>query len=438
MSNKIIGVTIATPEYKSLADEAAKRFRKYSGLDTCVIDMDSTKNGYESKFKLLDIFKGKRICFFDSDCFAVRNLNLNDIDFTDVAGVNDPTVLSSSGFVRKDCFTLGIPFAEYLNTGFLLLDLSSNKVISAFEIAKKFNKFKTKVVDKTEQSILNYAFQKSGCDIKMLPFEYNFFKPAVNWGYYPYIPREVINVHAAGYPLHSKKSELDNQCRFFESEVRPVSDYIEKTNINITQRRGFIVTTEDQLNLAEEAKKRAFQHLDINCEIVIAKDRQEAHLLKLKSFLTYKNEEVYVIDNDLWFIDKFKLPKLKPGQICATRSINKSIEQRSAKVGVDYEKYFCSCFVGAYVDDKFHKLIQSAIELRGDNLYDEVYFNIAVRDNNYELVVMTDRLNYCSDEFDSFNIKAIHAARKPNKFEWLNAACEKYNSAKKYKHFKRE
>lgn len=435
-NKSIIGVTIVTPEYKELSQEAVKRFKKYSGLDVCAVEVDNQQNSYEIKFKLLELFKGKKICFFDSDLFAVRDLNLHKIKFEDVAGVNDPTALSSHSFVRHDCFNLSIPFDRYLNTGFLLMDLSKRTVIKAFEIAIKTDRNSLNMMDKTEQSLLNYAFMQAGCDIKTLPFEYNFFKPAVDWGIYPFIPRSVFNVHAAGYPLHQKKSQLETQCKFFEGDISPLSEYIPLPNINTKQRRGFIVTTEDQLDLTKEARNRVFKYLDISCDIIIAKSRNEAHKLKLSTFLNYRNEEVYLFDNDLWFVDKVKLPKLSNGQVCATRSISSVVEKRAKEIGIDYEKYFCSCFVGAYVDDDFRFLIDHALELRGSALYDEKSFNEAVKDFDYNVIMHEDNINWCGQNTGHIKVKAFHAARRKDKLEWLTSAVRSFSNNNKNSKFK--
>ncbi len=63
-------------------------------------------------------------------------------------------------------------------------------------LEKISRKQELKVKDHTEQSILNYGFKHTA--VKPLPFKYNFWKKACDWGYVDSIPRDVLNVHAAG------------------------------------------------------------------------------------------------------------------------------------------------------------------------------------------------------------------------------------------------
>lgn len=427
---KMLGVTIATPGYLDLAKEAARRYRLHSGGDTIILESD--KAGFETKFKLVDIFKGQQICFFDADCFAVRELDLSEfIGKPGVYGVNDPTWASSAAnaFVRHDSIVLGIEFKRYLNTGFLILNFADETVVKAFEDAKLniYNKQQLGVNDKTEQSILNYGFRHTL--INILPFKYNFFKPAVDWGCYPHIPRDIINVHAAGYqPLSKKMEELKKQCAVFGGNVNNMRD---ATTYGESAKRGFIITTKDQEEMAKEAKTRAFKYASIDCRIVLANSKEHAHQLKLETFLEYNNEEVYLIDNDLWFVDKIELPEVKSGEIVATRSINKTIEQRCERYSMEYERYFCSCFVGAFVDVRFKEVIKTALLHRScstTSYKDEVFFNIAAQSDDYKLITQPTTFNWCANNNLSKEVKAIHAAGKKvlNKIEWLKEGLDNY------------
>lgn len=431
---QILGVTISTPGYFELAKEAARRYRQYSGFDSVILEVDKG-DGFEAKFRLVDNFKGKQICFFDADCWAVRDLKLEQfIDYPGVIGVNDPTHVSDCSFVRHDSIALGIKFEEYLNTGFLILNFNDPTVVKAFEDAKIniIRKQELNVRDRTEQSILNYGFRHT--KVNILPFKYNFFKPAVDWGHFPYIPRDIVNVHAAGYPLPQKLKQLKKQCAVFEENVNRLSKRVYPCYVNNknTSRKGFIVSTHDQLALAEEAKRRALKYFDIDCEIVYATSKEHAHELKLSTFLGYENEEVFLIDSDLWITQNYDLPNVEHGQICATRSINEGIVLRCEKYDLVYEKYFCSCLVGAYVDNRFKNVIRNALDFRANanpkSYKDELFFNMAAQRDNYFIVVQPENLNWCSLEHINKDIIGLHAANKSDKHTWLKSALEAYEA----------
>ena len=70
-------------------------------------------------------------------------------------------------------------------------------------------------VDWTDQYFLNWGVQRQKGLLKRLPFALNFYKPAVDWGSYPFIPREIIGLHAAGAPLRDKLQTLESQAAVF-------------------------------------------------------------------------------------------------------------------------------------------------------------------------------------------------------------------------------
>lgn len=440
-SKAMLGVTIATPGYFDLAKEAAARFRKCSGCDTVILE--SSESGFDSKFKLLDLFKGQQICFFDADLFPIRKLDLNPFKGKlGVFGVNDPTCISDHSFVKHDSIAIGIYPYTYLNTGFLILNFADETVVKAFEIARAnmINKNDLGLQDKTEQSVLNLGFKET--TVNILPFKYNFFKKAVDWGCFPYIPRDIINVHAAGVNgLKDKMKALHEQCIVFGEPIKDLReeavnlgnyDVRNVNNIISPKRKGFIVTTLDQMDIAIEARDRALKYADIDCKIIEATCKEQAHELKLSTFLSYHNEEVYLVDNDLYFLKETLLPKPQPGEICATNSIGIEIEKRCKNFNLIYDKYFCSCLVGAFVDDGFKDLIRYALEMRSQTkrtYKDELFFNISAQKSNFNLNVIDIFHNFCAiPTLESVDdIVAVHAAQRENKSTWLGEALTFYD-----------
>ena len=70
---------------------------------------------------------------------------------------------------------------------------------------------------------LNFALQQLGVPLKLLPFSFNFYKKAVEWGSFPYIPREIVGLHAAGVPLERKFQVLRAQTSVFGESCSEMS-----------------------------------------------------------------------------------------------------------------------------------------------------------------------------------------------------------------------
>jgi hypothetical protein len=420
----ILGVTISTPGYQDLAIQAAERFRKFSGCDTLILESNE-RNGFNLKLELHRIFANRDICFFDSDLWAVRKFDLTEFcNSSSVIGVNDPTSTSPASFCYHDSISLGIPFSKYLNTGFLICDFKSKKVRRSFEIARENinNKEALNVRDNTEQSILNYGFKN--CKVKTIPLKWNFWKKAADWGNVDSIPRDIINVHAAGYTLPMKKEILERHSSVFGEEIQPEKNY---SSYNV--HKGYIISTLDQMDLAREAKRRAIKYANLHCEIIHANDKKHAHYLKLR-VLQESVGPCYLLDNDIWFLNNTILPSPEENSVFACHCAGEAMVKRCKENGMDYNIYFNSGFVGIGSGSKIRIALQEAIILReiSGNDMDEVFMNISFQRHRLDINIMTDRINWCANSNFPADVVAIHAARKSNKLDWLMQGVKNYES----------
>lgn len=422
VSPDILGVTISTPGYQGLAIEAAKRFRKFSGCDTVILESDH-KNGFNLKLELHRIFANRDICFFDADLWPIREFDLSPyVNSGAVVGVNDPSSISPASFCYWDSISIGIPFSRYLNTGFLICDFKNRRVRNAFEFARNNINLKKQlnIQDKTEQSVLNLGFKK--CKVVKIPLKWNFWKKAADWGHVQNIPRDVINVHAAGYELPMKWDILTKHAEVFGEKINDM-------NNKNTMHKGFIISTKDQFDIAEEARRRALRFANLSCDIIEARDKKHAHYLKLK-VLAESTHPCYLLDNDIWFIKQTTLPSLEKDTVYACRCFGNSIEKRCKDHSLKPEIYFNSGLVGIGEGNKIRTCLQEAIVLRElhNAEMDEMFMNIAFQRNNISIKIIPDTHNYCNNEHIRDDVVAIHAARRPNKMDWLMKGVMNYAS----------
>jgi hypothetical protein len=195
----ILGVTISSPGYHEMAQEAARRFRKYSGLD-CLILTTERDDSYDAKYNL-PLLGSRTLCFFDADLWFCRPFNLAQFgNLNGIAGVPDPTRNSFHGtFCYQDAITLGMPPNQYLNTGFLVINPRHKATQKAFEDAKHLMELKRRgalreaypiltkngtrkrrqpplhILDETEQSLLNAALYRNQVQVFPLGDEWNYW-----------------------------------------------------------------------------------------------------------------------------------------------------------------------------------------------------------------------------------------------------------------------
>jgi len=220
----MIGLTVSTPSYERLTLEARKRFEKATGLRTTVVSA-SDANGFTAK---LEIWRSRAdTLFFDSDLWVIRETDFSKLP--DWAVVHDPCVFHPESFCFKDCQQ---PFEEggllrdrYFNTGLMKVDFrkpTNREVFKlASSIAAKVKAGKAwKPHDTTDQYYINRAALELGIPVTLLPYSFNYYHKAVEWGVLSFTPREVRCLHAAGYPLKRKLAALRTQSRVFGAQLQ--------------------------------------------------------------------------------------------------------------------------------------------------------------------------------------------------------------------------
>lgn len=222
----MIGLTVSTPSYERLTLEARKRFEKETGLRTTVVSASDT-NGFTAK---LEIWRSRAdTLFFDSDLWVLRKTDFSKLP--DWSVVHDPCVFHPESFCFKDCQQ---PFGEggllrdrYFNTGIMKVDFrkpANREVFKlASSIAAKVRAGKAwKPHDTTDQYYINRAVLELGISVTLLPYSFNYYHKAVEWGVLSFTPREVRCLHAAGYPLKRKLAALRTQSRVFGAQLQPM------------------------------------------------------------------------------------------------------------------------------------------------------------------------------------------------------------------------
>lgn len=218
----MIGVTIASPRYASLAQQAVDSFRASTGCDAVVIHTTNEGN-YDRKLNLHRLFSGQKqsVIYFDSDTLWVGKADLSKFEDREAfLAVHDPCLAPGYGmeeeFPVADCKAHGLDPEAYFNSGIFIFNHRHEAVFEKAKWAFKNLKFK----DFGEQSSLNYGVQHSPVKFELIGEEWNFFPFAhrrldkVQW------PVNLHVVHAAGYPPHLKERVLQAfDQQLFETHV---------------------------------------------------------------------------------------------------------------------------------------------------------------------------------------------------------------------------
>ena len=223
-----LGVTIRTPGYEALAEEAVRRFKLASGCQTVLIIDAPEHAGWEAKLSLPELCPARPIIFFDADWWALREFDVRDVMVINqgITAVHEPTVFDPEAHAARDCVTLMMGPRGVINTGFFACDLSDRNTRRMFRDARSMLSTHSdldQIADPTDQVWLNYARQTVGVPLRMLPLRYNFFLPAAQWGCVPAIPRGIVGLHAAGYPLEHKLHTLETQASVFGGVWKPTT-----------------------------------------------------------------------------------------------------------------------------------------------------------------------------------------------------------------------
>lgn len=216
----LIGVTVRTPAYAALSREAVARFKRFTGLPVQVIDCADAE-AFWTKINLPLLLPRTRCVFFDADWWALRTLDFSGWQGGSMLAVHDAGVFHPAAFCKPDCEALRLEKALYFNTGFFAWDNADARHRLAFTLARRFWRTE-QVQDFGEQSLLNAGVQRAGVPVSLLPFGWNCMLHFVRGGVYPYIPRVVHAVHAAGVPLRRKMTHLRAAAQILSYAPEPL------------------------------------------------------------------------------------------------------------------------------------------------------------------------------------------------------------------------
>lgn len=217
------GITVSTPKYAALAREAARRFKRFTGLD--VITHHTTDvAAFTAKMNLDSLAPREPCIFFDADWWAIRPLDFTGWQADAWLAVADPGVFHPKAFCRPDCDTLGMDPGRYFNTGLFAWNNADPAMRRVFQIARQqehdaFRGEADDVQDFGEQSRLNLGVQRAGVPLSLLPFSMNYMRFMVQGRVFPYTPALVHAVHAAGVPLARKLKHLRAAAEFLSYDL---------------------------------------------------------------------------------------------------------------------------------------------------------------------------------------------------------------------------
>lgn len=229
----MIAVTVVTPSYKHLEKEAVRRFKKHSGLPVKVIRAKDS-DGFVTKLEL-DRHCGKqRVVFFDVDWYMQKPIDFTTWSPNHWFAVQDFGVYNPSIFPRQDCDLLQMDHRRYFNSGFMVINFAIESHRKVFQKARTYmRQLKNEklcingqkiasIHDKTDQSILNLACQHVNVDIIILPQSFNYYHKGWEFGQNDVIPRNIIGLHAAGFPIKEKARALRDQERVLCRVQKPM------------------------------------------------------------------------------------------------------------------------------------------------------------------------------------------------------------------------
>lgn len=216
-------ITVVTPSYRHLEKDAVRLFKKHSGLPVKVIRAKD-KDGFMAKLDLDKHLHGQKIVFFDVDFWLIRKVNFEAWDFRYWCAVHDSAVFNPHAFPNTDCGLFKMDKLRYFNSGFFTCDLSRKDHRAVFQKARKIaaavqSKRMPRPVDVTDQFYINKAIQDLNVGINLLPLKFNYYHLASAWGQIPYIPRDIIGLHAAGEKRENKLHALQIQSEVFGREL---------------------------------------------------------------------------------------------------------------------------------------------------------------------------------------------------------------------------
>lgn len=286
----LLGVTIITPGYEAMGEEAVKRFQQHTGLPCSALRFNGD-SGFAYKLALPDLAPPVPVVFFDADLWLLRTTDFpSQLAKGAVSAVRDPGTRDAGSFVSQDCSKLGLEPRQYFNSGLFIADFSCEHVRAAFRKAAEILKEKDthQIADYGDQTALNMAVQRCGVPFHPMPAGFNFFMHAVSHGYAS-VPDLVYGLHAAGVKKADKLAHLKSHAAVFGFEDRCSKPAPPTVNPVI------VYPPDDQITNVYEANNDQSLSIAYRTERALRWLRERPpHLIKgealaaLKCFLTYR------------------------------------------------------------------------------------------------------------------------------------------------------
>jgi hypothetical protein len=213
-----IGVTLVSPRYMHLAEEAVSRFRKWTGLDAVIL-WSEVEPAFAAKLNLDLLVAPRPIVFFDVDLWLLRPVDFRPLAESDRwCAVPDPCAWNMEGFPGVDTAREGWDPDTYFNSGLFACDLSRPEIRQVFvdaraQLDRVHAGAVTRPVDHTDQYYLNWGVQRRPGLLKPLPLEMNFYHVSIAHSGVRYVPVPLTGLHAAGLPVERKLEALREQAK---------------------------------------------------------------------------------------------------------------------------------------------------------------------------------------------------------------------------------
>lgn len=198
------------------------------------------------------------------------------------------------------------------------------------------------------------------------------------------------------------------------------------------------IATPDMERCAEECLRRVL-HFRGDCaggvysaHVVRVKNKAEAHAAKLTHWFDL-DKPAWFIDADCWMVCKAQIPVPSPGLVLGNPD-NATGDRYLKYEGFDTKMAINTSLVGADgFCREFKKVVAEAIRMQREDYgatpnEDEKYLNVAVQRSLLMVARLSTRWNWCGENPPA-NTIAIHAAGRPDKFDWLTRVSQQYDSA---------
>jgi hypothetical protein len=192
----MIGVTVATPGWEEMANEAAMRWMRHTGN---AAEIRKAKNREEVRDVKLNL-TGAR-WFFDADLWFVRRVELPALGGACAFGT--PVVPSAVGreIIRSWAKRAGVDPACWISSGFYGADWDTPAAKRALGFARD-HAIEWNIRDRDEEP-LNVGLQRAGLPLGLLPSAYNWHpRCGAGYGYEP--PEGIVAIHAGDVPAADK------------------------------------------------------------------------------------------------------------------------------------------------------------------------------------------------------------------------------------------